>query len=208
MAGSGCVRHARLSLLIPVGVGRVTRDARPLPGKHLIPTMTTTATATPETTTVPTPAAPVQAAQPKAKKAKVKAAKPAATTEPQPNPARDKLHGEVSAMIESVQGKRPDERLVVLRKAMETVRLAVPDVPLSENKEQRGAQLKALREARAAMGTQVLARIIGDAIAATDGATQTRRFSARMLTNGALSAVESITTRLKGASTFRGYSVR
>ncbi len=110
---------------------------------------------------------------------------------------RDTLLAKVNAMVADCKGRSPAEQRAILNSAMEHVTGTCPNVTFSENKEQRTAQLNALREKRANLGWQVCARIIGDAVAAIPGAEQVRSFAAQPMANGSLRARETITTTSK-----------
>lgn len=169
-------------------------------------TTTTTETSAPQSASVPSETAASEAtakASRKSRKAPAKAKESTADESP-----RDTLHNAVAQAVKDAAGKSPAESIAILRKAMELVRNAVPDVEFSSNKEQRAAQLKALREQRAAMGTQQLARVICDALAKIPGAEESRRYSARILANGGLTATETIRTAVKSPARYRGYSIR
>lgn len=161
------------------------------------------------TTTPPTVTAAPTAATPKASKpkkvAKVEAKPTPTATE---NPAKVALLAKVTAAISEAKGKPAPAALVILRNALQEVHASCPDVAFSENKEQRTAQLKALRETRANLGWQQAARMLGDAIANVDGVEQVRRFGARQLVNGSLVATESIRSTLKASKGHRGLSIR
>ncbi len=159
------------------------------------------------TSTTTTEAAAPTNAKPKGK-AKVAKQAPAAPA-PLPVPtAKEALLAKVNEAIAAAKGQPTDKAIVILRDALASVHASCPDVELSSNKEQRSAQLKALRESRANLGWQVAARMLGDAIAQCDGVEQKRTYSARQLVNGNLSAVESIRSTLKASKAHRGLSIR
>lgn len=153
------------------------------------------------------PATTTTAPAPKAKRVRKVAAtvNPPAQVDTKP---REALLAKVKTAIESAKGKTSDAALVVLREALAKVHATAPDVELSSNKEQRIAQLKQLREARANLGWQSAARMIGDCIANLEGVEQVRRFGARQLVNGSLVATENIRSTLKSSKQHRGISIR
>ncbi len=160
------------------------------------------------TSTTTTEATATTNAKPKGKAKVAKQAAPAAPLPVVVPTAKEALLAKVNEAIAAAKGQPTDKAIVILRDALASVHASCPDVELSSNKEQRSAQLKALRESRANLGWQVAARMLGDAIAQCDGVEQKRTYSARQLVNGNLSAVESIRSTLKASKAHRGLSIR
>jgi hypothetical protein len=114
----------------------------------------------------------------------------------EPTP-KEALLAKVKKAIADCASRTPAEMRAILTAAMGEVTATCPNVTLSENKEQRAAQMDALRKQRAELGWQVCARLIGDAIAAIPGADVTFHYQAKPLANGSLVAVEKKTVKTK-----------
>ncbi len=112
---------------------------------------------------------------------------------------RQALLAKVNAAISDCKGRAPAEQRAILATAFKVVSDSSPEVTFSENKEQRAAQLTALRETRKNLGWQDCAKLLGNAIAAIPGSESVETFAAQPMANGSLRARKLIVTTSKAA---------
>lgn len=157
----------------------------------------------------------------------MKTAKPKNATQPETNVAvleqvapeaktpREIFLAKVSAAISAAKGQALNLAVPLLEKALKDTHDEVPSPDFGvlglegdAHKATRTKMLTDCREKRAALGFQVAARVLNDAIAAVNGATVTNTYGVRQLTTGGLVSVETIRHKLLSQKKVRGISIR